>query len=99
MFNGFLFLAVLLLGGLWAFRSMTKCEIAVSAAIISVIYLAVTLAQLYVPGFPLSVSVKLAVFQNWTGSLASILQKLTDNLLLGVFLSDLAPFLFVPFGK
>ena len=31
IFNGFLFLSVLLLGGLWAFRSMTRTEIALAA--------------------------------------------------------------------
>ena len=62
IFNGFLFLMVLLLGGLWAFRSMTRTEIAVSAASISVLYLAIVLAQLYIPNFPLALSIKLASF-------------------------------------
>ena len=79
IFNGLLFLIVLLLGGLWAFRSMTKAEIGVSAAIASVIYLALALAQLYVPNFPLSLSVNLAMIQNWTGTLSSFLIKLTNN--------------------
>lgn len=99
IFNGFLFLIVLLLGGLWAFRSMTKAEIGVSAAIASALYLAIELAQLYIPSFPLSLSVKLAMVQNWTGTLSSILIKLTNNFQLSVLLSNLAPFLFVPFGK
>lgn len=99
IFSGLLFLIVLLLGGLWVFHSMTKAEIAVSAAIISVIYLSIALAQLYIPSFPLTLSVKLASFQNWTGTLSSFLLKLTDNFQLSVLLSNLAPFLFVPFGK
>ena len=99
IFNGLLFLIVLLLGGLWAFRSMTKAEIGVSAAIASVIYLALALAQLYIPNFPLSLSVNLAMIQNWTGTLSSFLIKLTNNFQLSVLLSNLAPFLFVPFGK
>ena len=99
IFSGLLFLIVLLVGGLWAFRSMTKAEIAVSAAIISVIYFSIVLAQLHIPGFPLTLSVKLASFQNWTGILSSFLLKLTDNFQLSVLLSNLAPFLFVPFGK
>ena len=99
IFNGLLFLIVLLLGGLWAFRSMTKAEIGVSAAIASVIYLALALAQLYVPNFPLSLSVNLAMIQNWTGTLSSFLIKLTNSFQLSVLLSNLAPFLFVPFGK
>ena len=99
IFNGFLFLIVLLLGGLWAFRSMTKAEIGVSAAIASALYLAIVLAQLYIPSFPLSLSIKLAMVQNWTGTLSSFLIKLTNNFQLSVLLSNLAPFLFVPFGK
>lgn len=99
IFNGCLFVIVLLLGGLWVFRSMTKAELAVSAAIISIIYLIVSLAQLYIPDFPLSLSVILARFQNWTGTLSSFLLRVTDNFQLSVLLSALAPFLFVPFGK
>lgn len=99
IFNGFLFLTVLLLGGLWAFRSMTRTEIAVSAASISFLYLAVVLAQLYVPSFPLALSIRLASFQNWTGILGSFFLKMTDHFQLSVLLSSFAPFLFVPFGK
>ena len=50
---------------------MTKTEIAFSAAIISIIYRAVTLMQLYIMSFPLALSVKLAIIQNWTGTLSS----------------------------
>ena len=99
IFNGFLFLTVLLLGGFWAFRSMTKAEIGVSAAIASAVYFVVVLAQLYIPSFPLSLSLKLAMIQNWTGTLSSLLITLTNNFQLSVLLSNLAPFLFVPFGK
>ena len=99
IFNGLLFLIVLLLGGLVFFRSMTKGEIAISAAIISALYFVVTLAQLYIPGFPAVLNMKLAYFQNWTGTLASFLLKITNHFQLSVLLANLAPFLFVPFGK
>ena len=46
IFHAVLFLAVLLIGGLWAFRSMTRAEIAVSAAIMTAVYLSVVLFQL-----------------------------------------------------
>ena len=49
VFTGVLFLAILLAGGLWAFRSMTKAEIACSAAILSAIYLVIILLQLFLP--------------------------------------------------
>ena len=99
IFNGGLFLIVLLLGGLWAFRTMTRAEIAVSAAIISAIYLALTLMQLYLPNFPASINIKLATLQNWKSILGSGLLKITGRLNLSVLLENLAPFLFVLFGK
>lgn len=99
IFSGGLFLIVLLLGGLWAFRTMTRAEIAVSAAIISAIYFFLTLMQLYLPHFPVTISVKLATFLNWKSILSSGLLKITGSLNLSVLLADLAPFLFVLFGK
>lgn len=99
IFNGVLFLLVLLVGGLWAFRSMTKAEVAVSAGIASGIYLLIVLAQLYIPIFPLSLSITLAYIQNWTGTLSSFLLKMTNNLTLSVILSSFAPLLFTPFGE
>lgn len=99
VFRGCLFVVVLLMGGFWFFRSMTKREIAVSAAIISGLYLAIVLAQLFVSNFPVSLSIKLAPFQNWPSTVASFLQKLTNNFEFSILLANLAPFLFVPFGK
>ena len=99
IFNAVLFLIVLLVGGLWAFRSMSKAEIAASSAITSGIYLLIALAQLYIPSFPLSLSVTLAYIQNWTGKVSSFLLKLTDNLTASVILSSFAPLLFIPFCR
>ena len=98
IFQGVLFLAILLLGGLWAFRSMTKLEIAASAALISAVYLVVILLQLYLPGFPPALSVWLAPFQNWKGILSSLLLRFM-NFHLALAASAFAPFLFVPFGR
>ncbi len=98
LFQGVLFLAILLLGGLWAFRSMTKLEIAASAALISAVYLVVLLLQLYLPGFPPALSVWLAPFQNWKGILSSLLLRFM-NFHLALAASTFAPFLFVPFGR
>ena len=98
LFQGVLFLAILLLGGLWAFRSMTKLEIAASAALISALYLVVLLLQLYLPGFPPALSVWLAPFQNWKGILSSLLLRFM-NFHLALAASAFAPFLFVPFGR
>ena len=98
IFQGVLFLAILLLGGLWAFRSMTKLEIAASAALISALYLVVILLQLYLPGFPPALSVWLAPFQNWKGILSSLLLRFI-HFHLALAASAFAPFLFVPFGR
>ena len=98
IFQGVLFLAILLLGGLWAFRSMTKLEIAASAALISALYLVVILLQLYLPGFPPALSVWLAPFQNWKGILSSLLLRFM-NFHLALAASAFVPFLFVPFGR
>lgn len=99
IFSGVLFLIALLVGGLWCFRSMTKAEIAVSAAIISVIYLAVVLLQLLWTGFPVQLSLKLARFQDFTSFLASCLFKMTGLFEFSVITASFAPFLFIPFGK
>lgn len=99
IFNMALFLIVLLIGGLWAFRSMSKAEIAVSSAIASGIFLLIVLAQLYIPSFPISLSIRLAYIQNWTGTVSSLLWKLTDNLTVSVILSSFSPMLFILFGR
>lgn len=99
IFNIVLFLVVLLVGGLWVLRSMTKKEIAVSAGIASAIYLLIVLAQLYVPDFAISFLLALAYVQNWKGIISSCLIRLTDNVTLSAILSCFAPMLFVFFGK
>ena len=63
IFNGVLFLIVLFVGGLWAFRNMTKKEILVSSAIASAVYLLIVLCQLMIKGFP--VSLIFHYIQNW----------------------------------
>ena len=94
-----LFLLVLLLGGLWAFRSMTRREIACSAALLILPMLAIVLAQLFLPGFPLKVSVFLSPFYNWSGSLSSLLMRCSLPLPAATIISQFAPLLFVPFGR
>ena len=99
IFDAVIFLIVLLVGGLWAYRSMTKVEVVVSAGIASGIYLLIVLAQLYVPNFPISLSISLACIQNWTGTLSSLLVKLIHNLTVSVILSSFAPLFFILFGR
>lgn len=97
IFHSVLFLAVLLLGGRWAFRSMTRAEIAVSAAILSALYLALSLAQLSIPEFPLTMGI--LSFQQWITTVSSLLLKVQDSSAVAMLLADLTPFLFVPFGR
>ena len=97
IFSGVLFLLVLLVGGLWAFRKMTKKEIAVSAAIASSVYLLIVLCQLMINDFP--VSLILSYIQNWISAPCSFLFSLTDNLTVSGILSSFAPLLFIPFGR
>ena len=99
IFNGGLFLAVLLVGRLWAFRSMTRQEIVVSAAFASAIYLILVLAQLCFPNFPIGLSIVLAYIQNWTATAASLLTKITGSLTFSVILASFSPMLFIPIGR
>ena len=99
LFKIVLFLLVLLPGGLWAFRSMTRREIACSAALLILPMLAIVLAQLFLPGFPLKVSVFLSPFYNWSGSLSSLLMRCSLPLPAATIIAQFAPLLFVPFGR
>ena len=97
--EGALFLAVLMVGGFCFFQSMTKKEIAVSAAIMSAIYLVIGIWQIWItPPFPLWLAI--IQVQNWISHLAFVLIRLLESsILLCTFLSCFAPFLFVLFGK
>ena len=94
-----LFLSVLLAGGLWAFRSMTRREIAASAALLILPMLAIVLGQLFLPAFPLKVSLFLSRFYCWTGNLASLLMQLSLPLPAATILAQFAPLLFILFGR
>ena len=97
IFDGVLFLTVLLVGGLWIFRSMTKMELGISAGITIGIYLLLSLVQRFIPGFQPGVTE--AFIYTWQGNLRSIIWKLTDQAVLARVISYLAPLLFIPFGR
>lgn len=99
LLNGALFVLVLLAGGLLVFRSMTRREIAVSAAIFAGIDLVLCLIQLLAPDLLLPLLFPVALIQNWTAAPTSALYHLTGNLPVSALVACLAPFLFVPFGK
>lgn len=94
------FVLVLLIGGLLFFRSMTKAEIALSAAIIVAFYLIVNiLRQTFFSFFPIAFGLTLVRLQEWSGIISFFLYSVTHHLGLSTVISNLAPFLFVPFGK
>ena len=98
-----LFALVLLIGGLWLFRSMTRAEIAVSATIVVTFYLIIVVAELIVPNcffnVSPSLSIALILLQDWKTNLSSLLWAITDQFELSLVVSCFAPFLFVPFGR
>ena len=97
--DGTIFLAVLLVGGFCFLRSMTRKEIAVSAAIMSAIYLVFVIWEIWLPT-PFPLWLVIIQIQDWISHLSSVLIWLTETLLLPcTFLSCFAPFLFVLFGK
>lgn len=96
--QGALFVLVLLLGGLWAFRHMTRAEIAVSSGIASGLYLIVVLLQLFALGIMAPVSVVAAMLQNWPAFLASFLMQCTGQVAFSAVVASFAPLLFIPFG-
>ena len=99
LLNGVFFILVLLAGGLWAFQSMTRREIAAGAAIFAVVDAAVCLLQLLSPQLLLPLSFPVTLLQSWTAIPTSALFQLTGHLPVSAFLACLSPFLFVPFEK
>ena len=97
IFNGVLFLIVLLTGGIWVFRNMSKQEIIDSSAIASAIYLLIALCQLMMKGFPFFLI--LTYIQNWISVPNSFIYSLTDNLAISAIISSFSPLLFIPFGR
>lgn len=94
-----IFLIVLLIGGLWVFRSMTKAEVAISAGIMSAIYLLTVFVQMYVPDLPIALNDSLIYIQTWMGTLSSLLAKLTDHRSISIILSSFSPLLFILFAR
>ena len=98
LFNGVLFVAVLLLGGLWFLKGMTKREIAVSAAIASLIYLLLVAFQIYLPGLAGRYVMQITHLQNWIAIPGALLSQLTRDIRVGIWLTNFTPFLFLLFG-
>ena len=99
IFKGTLFLGVLLLGGLWAFRTMTKKEIAYSAGIISAIYLILALLQMSFPTILGSGNFTVAALRNWVATFSFALFKISNSPHFALLASSFIPLLFIPFGR
>jgi len=92
-------LIVLLAGGLWYFRSMTKAEIALSAAIMSVIYLVIHLMQIPFGVLPGWLGIAIIYSRTWQNDVGSLAYSLVEQNWISIAVGCLAPLLFVPFGK
>ena len=94
----FVFVAVLLIGGLAFFRKISRRELLVSALVMVALNVVATLIAYKVQGM---FALYWSEFTEWSIFIPQLLYKLgmePDNLLAGV-LRWLAPLLFVPFGK
>lgn len=102
IFSWVLFFLILVAGGLFLLRGMTKKEIALSAAIISGVYLILTVVQINFQLYfgNINGNALLSIFQTWPNTLTKILCQITGNAtILFTFLCCFSPFLFVFFGK
>ena len=95
--HGIILAAVILIGGLWLCRSMTHREIAVSAGILSAVFLVPTVCNLAIPGWHLPIF--LVYFQTVNGIVSSALFRLTGQFELSAYVASFTPMLFVLFGK
>ena len=99
LFNGILFVAVLLLGGLWFLKGMTKREIAVSASIASLIYLLLVALQIYLPDLAGRYVMQISHLQNWIAIPGALLSQLIRDVRAGIWMTNFTPFLFILFGR
>ena len=99
IFNGILFTAVLLLGGLHFLKGMSKREIAVSAAAATLIYLLLVAFQVFLPAVAGQFVMQITHLQNWIAIPGALLSQLTRDVRFGIWLTNFTPFLFLFFGK
>lgn len=97
-----LFFLILVAGGLFVLRGMTRKEIALSAAIMSGIYLILTVVQInfHLYLHDVNWNAFLSIFQTWPNILTKILSQVTGKVtIFFTLLCCFSPFLFVIFGK
>ncbi|MFA5536581.1 MAG: hypothetical protein WDA53_05365 [Bacillota bacterium] len=100
--HGGIFILVLIAGGLFFYRDMTRKEIFFSASIIVIIGLMMTLTQWAFnlttgPGAVFFIYASLAF--EWSNIVPQLLYRVNENLWLGAFIGNLTPYLFIIFGK
>lgn len=94
-----LFAAALLVGGLLAVRSMTRAEIALSAAIAVVLSLAFGGVLYFLAQYTPVMAACLASLLEWSNELGTVLSRLLNETAVTPWIGRLAPFLLVPFGR
>ena len=99
---GILFIAAVLIGKFFAFRDMTRKEIFWSATILVVFLQTVFLIQLMLGGVTGTLGVimlYLSEISEWSRLISQLIFRFTDNLWIGGFIENFAPYVFVLFGK
>ncbi len=90
-------LVVLLIGGFWLCRTMTRREIAVSSGILSAVYFLWGLSHLLVPNWDASIPTYNFICLNM--EVASLLSYLIGQSVVCSLLGSFTPMLFVLFGR
>lgn len=99
---GLILAAVVLLGGLYFFREMTKKEIFVSASILVVLQILLLIVQGRMNATTGSAGIFFLYWAEtleWTHFISLLLMKGIDNLWICALIECFAPYLFIPFGK
>lgn len=99
---GIMFVVTLIIGGMFVFRNMTKKEIFISASIMVVFSILIDIIQwLYtiIVGSNIFLSLYVSQIFYWSNFISHILSLTNIQFEIGVILAQLAPYLFVLFGR
>lgn len=97
-----MFVVTLIIGGMFVFRNMTKKEIFISASIMVVFSILIDIIQwLYtiIVGSNIFLSLYVSQIFYWSNFISQILSLTNIQFEIGVILAQLAPYLFVLFGR
>lgn len=99
---GLILVGVVLLGGLYFFRKMTKKEIFISASILVALHIIILIVQWAMQATTGATAIFFLYWAEtleWTNFISLMLMKGIDNLWICTFIGCFAPYLFIPFGK